>query len=216
MTIRFVVIVVLLFNIVHGLKVNHIPLTINSRQKGLLLNRIVSGIIGTVLVNNNVNVVNAVQGKITPATKEEARDSVQQLKLAMTKMNEISALASKSEYQKIGDILSDKPFSNFDALMNILVRSQELSAEDKISLGTIKRYGVVADAIIMIGGLQGALKAGGIQISKQSGLQEEIEDDEDDDISTKVVDVAEVTKYIKLSQNSLNDIYKIVKRILDE
>ena len=216
MTIRFVVIVVLLFNIVHGLKVNHIPSTINSRQKGLLFNRIVSGIIGTVLVNNNVNVVNAVQGKITPATKEEARDSVQQLKLAMTKMNEISALASKSEYQKIGDILSDKPFSNFDALMNILVRSQELSAEDKISLGTIKRYGVVADAIIMIGGLQGALKAGGIQISKQSGLQEEIEDDEDDDISTKVVDVAEVTKYIKLSQNSLNDIYKIVKRILDE
>ncbi len=199
-----------------GFQVNNAntPLNINARQKNII-NRVVTGIVGAVLVSSNNNAY-AVQGKIVPSTKEEARESVKQLKLAMTKMNEISNLASKSEYQKIGDILSDKPFTNFDTLMNVLVRSQELSAEDKIYLGTIKRYGVVADAIIMLGGLQSALIAGGIKIDKQSGLQDEIEDDNDDDTTIKSVDKSEVKKYVDLSQNSLNDIYKTVKRILDE
>lgn len=216
MDARFAVLLALLGVIsALGFHVNNanMPLTINARQKNIV-NRVVTGIVGTVLVSSNK--AHAVQGKIVPSTKEEARESAQQLKLAMTKMNEISNLASKSEYQKIGDILSDKPFTNFDTLMNTLVRSQELSAEDKVYLGTIKRYGVVADAIIMLGGLQSTLIAGGIKVSKQSGLQDEIEDESDDDSAVKSVDKLEVKKYIDLSQNSLNDIYKTVKRILDE
>ena len=216
MSVRFAVVLTLLCVIsALGFHMNNAntPLNINARQKNII-NRVVTGVVGTVLVSSNK--AYAVQGKIVPSTKEEARESVQQLKLAMTKMNEISNLASKSEYQKIGDILSAKPFTNFDTLMNVLVRSQELSAEDKIYLGTIKRYGVVADAIIMLGGLQSALIAGGIKIDKQSGLQDEIEDDNDDDSTIKSVDKSEVKKYVDLSQNSLNDIYKTVKRILDE
>jgi len=112
------------------------PLNINARQKNFV-KHVVTGIVGTLLVNSKK--VYAVQGKIVPASKEESKESVIQLKLAMSKMEDISNLAAKSEYQKIGDILSEKPFTNFDSLMNVLVRSQELSAEDKVYLGTIKR-----------------------------------------------------------------------------
>ena len=35
-------------------------------------------------------------------------------------------------------------------------------------IGTIRRYGIVADAIIMIGGLSGELKSGGVKIGGNS------------------------------------------------
>ena len=37
-------------------------------------------------------------------------------------------------------------------------RAQVLSAEDKKAIGTIRRYGVAADVIIMVGGLAEALR----------------------------------------------------------
>jgi hypothetical protein len=67
----------------------------------------------------------------------------------------------------------------FDKAAGVLVRSENLSPDEKVALGTIKRYGVVADAIIMVGGLGAALKAGGITVAGGGGtLQEGIEDSE--------------------------------------
>jgi hypothetical protein len=42
---------------------------------------------------------------------------------------------------QIGDILSLPLFRNFEATAITLVRSERLSAEDKVALGTIKRFG---------------------------------------------------------------------------
>lgn len=88
----------------------------------------------------------------------------------------------------------------------------------QVALGTIKRYGLVADALIMIGGLSAELKAGGIDyLPKTASLQESIEDDEEDEgDGEKRVNGAEVRKYIGLSRGSLQDIFNIVKGVLNK
>ena len=44
-------------------------------------------------------------------------------------------------YLKVGDILSQDIYRKFDTTATVLVRSDKLTAEDKVALGTIKRFG---------------------------------------------------------------------------
>ena len=85
------------------------------------------------------------------------------------------------------------------------------------------RYGVVADAIIMLGGLAEALRAGGVEVGAKGGGykdqaaiidEDEFEDSEDDE--KKVVDGAEIKKYLKLSRGSLEDINRMTEPILSK
>ena len=48
--------------------------------------------------------------------------------------------------------------SRISRTMLVLTKSSVLTPDDRIALGTIKRYGLVADAIIMVGGLSEALE----------------------------------------------------------
>ena len=130
---------------------------------------------------------------------------------------EMEKLAKSAEWGKIAELLSSKIYTTLDQSYSVLVRSDLISSEDKVSLGTIKRYGVVADAIIMQGGLAAELRSGGLQVGgEQSKNDIEIEDDDEDEKSQKTVNPAEVKKYIKLFQGSLQDICRIGEPILSK
>ena len=126
-------------------------------------------------------------------------------------------LAESSDWKGIVDILNSKTFTGLENAFTILVRSDAISSEDKISLGTIKRYGIVADALIMTGGLQAELRKGGYIVgSGESRLEEPISDEEEDDSQKPALDPDEVKKYIQLSKDSLSDICRIAVPILSK
>jgi hypothetical protein len=133
--------------------------------------------------------------------------------------------AANKEWQKIGDLLSSEPYQTLEGAFLVLVRSEAIPAEDKVTLGTIKRYGVVADALIMQGGLASELRAGGVKVAGGGSIQS-IEDggdddDEDDESAEKKdavirVNYPEARKYLKLFRDSLSDIYRIGAPVLNK
>ena len=158
---------------------------------------------------------NAAQGTLKSSTLAEAKEAAMVVKKCLDGTLLMEKVASSGDYDTVGEILSRREYQEFEKAASVLVRSDELTADEKITLGTIKRYGVVADAIIMLGGLAGQLKAGGIKVTnKSSSLQAAIEEEDADDESQ--LDPAEVKKYIKLSKDSLRDVYKIVAPILSK
>lgn len=162
----------------------------------------------------------AVQGSVKAATLAESKVAAKQIQDCLEGISKMEKLASGGEYQKVADVYSTPTFSTLETAAGVLVRSEALSPDDKVTLGTIKRYGVVADALIMLGGLGSELRAGGIQVAGGGGLQEAITEDssDDDDENTSsdapTVNGGEVKRYLKLSKDALGDIYKIVKPIL--
>ena len=95
----------------------------------------------------------------------------------------------------------------------MLVRSDAVSAEDKVSLGNIKRHGTVADAIIMIGGLGAEMAAGGLAVAGAGDNAKDIGDDDNGE-AVKTVNVSEVKRYAKLAAGSVQDILRIGEPIL--
>lgn len=168
---------------------------------------------------NNI-IVHAVQGSIKTSSLEETKAAASLVKRCVDSLNEMEKAAKNGDYETVGKLMASNDFQNFENAATILVRSDQLTADEKVSLGTIKRYGVVADAIIMLGGINGELKAGGINYgpTTTTTLQKSIEDDSDDDSEVDTSDVkvnpTELKKYISLSKGSFADIYKIVQPIL--
>jgi hypothetical protein len=190
--------------------------TIQEHEK-VELNRVKDAILRTAIATLALPVFKAyaAQGSIKPPSQAETVNAVNAFQEAFNLMAKAETYAKSKEWQKIGDILSTPPFLNLESNANIIVRSEGLSAEDKKTLGTIKRYGTVADAIIMVGGLSGELKAGGVKMKEGGKLQEGIEDDgaEEED-EEKTINEQEVDKYIKLAKGSLNDVLSIAKKLL--
>ena len=161
----------------------------------------------------------AVQGAIKASTLAETKAAVEQIKTCLDGLQAMEVAASKQEWQVIGDLISTKPYMKFEDAATALVRSDSISAEDKQSLGTIKRYGLVADAIIMLGGIGAELKAAGIKVAgvEFQGIPDGgDEDDEEEDGEPKKprVNGGEVRRFIKLSRDALGDIYRIVQPIM--
>ena len=65
----------------------------------------------------------------------------------------------KENWEGLREYLSneDACINNYDANANALLTSKRLDAESKQAIGTIRRYGVGADVIIMYGGLKSEL-----------------------------------------------------------
>lgn len=158
----------------------------------------------------------AVQGSIKPSSLAETKESIILLQSCIESVKQMEADASAGDFQAVGDKLSAKNFKGLENAATIMVRSDALTADEKTTLGTIRRYGIVADALIMLGGLAGELKSGGIKINYggDSPIQTSIEDEEAEEETS--LNVAEVKRYIKLSKDSLQDIYNVVKPILNK
>jgi hypothetical protein len=155
---------------------------------------------------------------ITASTLAESKKAAAGIQECLTKISSMESMATSKEWTKIGKLLGDKCFTSFSDTAYILTKSDVITAEDKVALGTIKRYGVVADAIIMMGGLAEALRAGGIEVAGGGGGYSDqapiIDEEERDNDEPKEVDAQEVMKFIKLSKGSLEDINRISSPLL--
>lgn len=174
------------------------------------------------VLTGNAKPSKAVQGAIKPSSYAESFEALINLKKCRDSLKQIESMKESKKYQDIGNILSASEFKSFESALTTIVRSDALTADEKQALGTIRRYGLAADAIIMIGGLKGALINGGITIDGSvkpvgNGIEETVEDTDDDDSETgpKLVNYEEVKKYIKLSKDSLNDIIQIIEPALN-
>jgi hypothetical protein len=181
----------------------------------------------------------AVQGVVKVSALSETQTAVGDLSkcIEILKSIETTDLPEK-RYQDIADKLASPVFQNFEDIAGTIVRSEYLTQDEKTALGTIKRYGkstdpflkeknqlnfvlgFVADAMIMVGGLKAELNAAGyVSKAPVSSLQRSLDVTSDPyegdvDVDPPEINVDEVKKYVKLSKDSLQDIYTIVKPIL--
>jgi hypothetical protein len=161
----------------------------------------------------------AVSGSIKSSTLAESKEAVGVVKKCIDSLVDMERAVAAGDYNEMGRLLSGKEFLEFEKAATVLVRSDALNADEKVSLGTIKRYGLVADAIIMLGGLGGELKQGGIQVAgggnpNAANIEEDEEEDDGSPENRPSVNGPEVRKYLKLSKDALLEIYKVVVPIL--
>ena len=70
------------------------------------------------------------------------------------------------DLEKAAAALQAPPLVAFEDNATIIVQAPVLTVEDKKAIGTIRRYGVAADVIIMTGGLSEALDNGDVRQAK--------------------------------------------------
>lgn len=176
-------------------------------------------LVGTATIINSVpKACFAVKGSVAISSLQDTKKAVQVISEARDSTTEMIKLADSSDYATIAKLLNAKCFLQIEDAFSTLVRSDAITAEDKVSLGTIKRYGVVADAIIMLGGLKAELRNGGFEIPGEApkDINSIEEEDEDSNTLKPVLNPAEVKKYIKLSKDSLSDILRIGLPVLSK
>jgi len=127
--------------------------------------------------------INKVRKKIDP---NAAFDSIQK---ARSELIQAQALLKKGDTGELQDYLSDEAVNMKDFEDNLLsiLNSSKISDEAKKDIGTIRRYGVGADVMIMYGGLTSELEA---------SFEPNIE---------------EVTKYLTRTLQSLDEVIAICK-----
>lgn len=102
---------------------------------------------------------------------------------------ELQAVSNKylktKNYDGLKNFLSDPMLNinNFEDNANALLASKELDAESKKEIGTIRRYGVGADVIIMYGGLKTELEEDDMNSSNVSKLLQRAMDSLDEVIA---------------------------------
>ena len=90
---------------------------------------------------------------LTPA---DGKNAAVQILAARTKLDAADKLVSAGDWKALKSLMDSAPVSSFEENALVLVQSKALSPDDVKAIGTIKRYGVGADVIIMLGGLSAA------------------------------------------------------------
>ena len=127
----------------------------------------------------------------TASTKKLVKISpdvaVKGIKLAREELKGCASnYVSKSDFTGLEMFLSSSSMTSFENNILSLLASSALDAESKKEIGTIRRYGVGADAMIMYGGLLSALEG-----------------------DMGEVDSKEVKKYLERTVQSLDEILAI-------
>ena len=101
-------------------------------------------------------------GAATPAfnknlTPADGKQAAVQILAARRALDSADKLVSAGDFAALQSLLSAAPVSAFEDNALVLVQSKALGLDDVKQIGTIKRYGVGADVIIMLGGLEKAV-----------------------------------------------------------
>lgn len=75
-------------------------------------------------------------------------------------MGTIDSLLRASDVASVAPLLGRPPFSSFKANAQALTRGPTLGPDEKKQIGNEKRFGLAADVLIMLGGLQDAVDSG--------------------------------------------------------
>ncbi|KAL1520201.1 hypothetical protein AB1Y20_023671 [Prymnesium parvum] len=92
-------------------------------------------------------------------TAEDGKKAAAELLAARQKLESLDTLVQTSDFASLLEALMSPPLSTFERSALTLVQSRVLDPEDVKAIGTIKRFGVGADVIIMLNGLQDAAKS---------------------------------------------------------
>jgi len=87
----------------------------------------------------------------------DAQDAIAAIRNARISLNDLDAPIAKGDFEGAAATLAASPIGDFERDATIIIQAPVLAAEDKKAIGTIRRYGVAADVIIMSGGLREAL-----------------------------------------------------------
>mmetsp|Transcript_46922 Transcript_46922/g.112747 ORF Transcript_46922/g.112747 Transcript_46922/m.112747 type:complete len:225 (-) Transcript_46922:2653-3327(-) len=98
-----------------------------------------------------------VSAKKTSATLEDTTKAYQSLLELQEKLDGADDLAAAKDWAGILALLEEPIFKGVESTLLTLVSGPVLSAEDKKTIGTRKRYGVAADVLYGIGGVQAAI-----------------------------------------------------------
>ena len=99
--------------------------------------------------------------RLTVAKKASAADGVTAfagIVEARKVLDKVEQLIKTDKYDDAKTLLESGSVAAFESNAMALVASPALAAEDKKAIGTIRRYGVGADVLIMLGGLNEAVR----------------------------------------------------------
>ena len=96
----------------------------------------------------------------------DAQKAFAELKEARMALDAVDKPLAGGDLEKAAAALQAPPLVAFEDNATIIVQAPVLTAEDKKAIGTIRRYGVAADVIIMTGGLSEALDNGDVRQAK--------------------------------------------------
>ena len=86
----------------------------------------------------------------------DGKAAAAQILAARRQLDSVDGLLKAGDFAAVKSLLSTAPVSTFEQNALVLVQSKALGPDDVKAIGTIKRYGAGADAIIMLGGLGAA------------------------------------------------------------
>ena len=95
-------------------------------------------------------------------SKEDVKAAFADLIACRASIKDIESFLGKSDLASVAPLLAKPPFSSAQDTLLTLVQGPGLGNQEKIQIGTIKRYGIGADVIIMLGGLNNAVKGGNV------------------------------------------------------
>lgn len=78
---------------------------------------------------------------------------------ARSALDRIDGLVRSGDFASVSKVLSGPPISAFKQDALVLVQAPVLDPEDKKQIGTVKRFGLGADVVIMLGGLSDAVES---------------------------------------------------------
>eukprot|EP00639_Heterosigma_akashiwo_P037124 CAMPEP_0194708678 /NCGR_PEP_ID=MMETSP0296-20130528/1546_1 /TAXON_ID=39354 /ORGANISM="Heterosigma akashiwo, Strain CCMP2393" /LENGTH=177 /DNA_ID=CAMNT_0039605563 /DNA_START=267 /DNA_END=800 /DNA_ORIENTATION=+ len=129
---------------------------------------------------------------------ELAKKSYDQLIEARKQLDKLEEMIKKNEYLEVVEEIDGPMFSGLGDVMKSLVTSNVLTDEDKVAIGTIRRYGIAADVIITIGGLK-------------AEIMNAADEDDPEEIDVSKLNQKVVLSKLQLGKNSLNEILNICK-----
>ena len=88
----------------------------------------------------------------------DAQNAIRELKEARVALDGMDKQLAGGDLAAVAAALEMPGLANIEENLTILVQAPVLPAEDKKAIGTIRRYGVAADVIIMTGGLKEAIE----------------------------------------------------------
>mmetsp|Transcript_12578 Transcript_12578/g.39620 ORF Transcript_12578/g.39620 Transcript_12578/m.39620 type:complete len:181 (-) Transcript_12578:136-678(-) len=86
----------------------------------------------------------------------DAADAVRRMRLSRMALEDVRTAVAAGRFADALALVQAAPISGFENDCTVLVQSSAIDAEDKKSIGTIRRYGIGADVLIMLGGLANA------------------------------------------------------------
>eukprot|EP00903_Cladosiphon_okamuranus_P007855 g7596.t1 len=97
---------------------------------------------------------------VVKVNKSLGQDSFRRIRDVRRQLDSVDVPLRSRKFEEVQELLDNGPAVDLEQSLVDLVKSNALPADDKITVGTIRRYGLAADALIALGGLSAAVRDG--------------------------------------------------------